>query len=64
MIELLAVLEKEQPVSGATLRAFGILDLLEKQNSPNARALLEVLARGAPEAWVTEEAKASLRRRE
>jgi hypothetical protein len=51
-----------QRLSGDTARGLRVIDLLEQQSSPEARGLLELLARGAPGAWVTEEAKATLRR--
>jgi hypothetical protein len=42
-----------------TVRA---LEVLEEMNTPEARKLIEGLAKGAPGAWLTQEAKASLER--
>jgi hypothetical protein len=53
---------KDQPVSGETFRDLWAIELLERQATPGARDLLHVLTKGAAGAWVTEEAKASLRR--
>jgi hypothetical protein len=58
---LLADLEK-RPLSDRIVRGLCFIDLLEQQNSPKARALLESLAGGAAGAWVTAEAKAALAR--
>jgi hypothetical protein len=40
------------------------LEALEHMNVPEARDLLERLAKGAPDAWITAEARAALRRLE
>jgi hypothetical protein len=37
---------------------------LEARGTPEARRLLEKLADGAPEAWLTQESRAALRRLE
>jgi hypothetical protein len=42
-----------------TLRA---LEALEAMATPEARKLLSVVARGSPDSWQTQEAKASLER--
>jgi len=44
------------------LRPTRALEVLERLGTPEAKQLLETLAGGAPGAWLTEEAKASLRR--
>jgi hypothetical protein len=38
------------------------LEALEHMDAPEARELLQRLANGAPEAWLTKEATAALRR--
>jgi hypothetical protein len=53
---------KSHPVSGETLRGLWVVEYLERQATPEARELLTPLAKGAAGAWVTEEAKAALRR--
>jgi hypothetical protein len=53
---------KDREVSGETIRYFLVIDFLEQQQTPEAQALLEVLANGPNGAWVTEEAKSSLSR--
>ena len=44
------------------LRLWRALAALEQMQTPSARKLLETLAEGAPEGWLTREAKASLQR--
>jgi hypothetical protein len=53
----------EGPVPSAeTLRGLWTVELLEQLGSTEARRLLKILASGDPSAWVTQEAKASLKR--
>jgi hypothetical protein len=60
---LLKPLEKGWPASsGASLRTWRAIKVLEHIGTPNARQVLEKLARGSPEDRLTEEAKASLGR--
>jgi hypothetical protein len=47
---------------GELLRALRAVEVLECLGTPESRQVLEVLARGAPEARLTREAKASLER--
>jgi hypothetical protein len=63
-IERLLAELKAPPISGATLRGLLVVEYLERQATPEARELLQPLAKGAAGAWVTEEAKATLRRLE
>jgi RNA polymerase sigma factor (sigma-70 family) len=44
------------------LRTVRTVELLEQTGTAQARQVLEALARGTPEAWLTQEAKASLER--
>jgi hypothetical protein len=44
------------------LRDLRLLELLEQINSPDARVLAQTLADGAPDAWLTREAKSMLQR--
>lgn len=61
--QLLAKLEG--PItSSETLRAIRAIEALEYVATPQARTVLEMLAKGAPDAHVTREAKASLARLE
>src|SRR5262249_46452008 len=48
------------PLAGETLQIWRALPVLEHSDEPECRRLLERLAGGAPGAWVTEEARASL----
>ncbi|MBY0233084.1 MAG: PQQ-binding-like beta-propeller repeat protein [Gemmataceae bacterium] len=57
---LLAKLER--PLSPAQLRGLRGVEALERIGTPEARAVLARLAKGAPEARVTQEARAALRR--
>jgi hypothetical protein len=50
--------------TGKDLRDLRAVEILEKIGSPQARALLAALARGTPEARMTQEVKASLQRLE
>ncbi len=59
------LLEKLDPASSPQrLRALRALEVLEHIGTPEARKVLEKLAQGAPEARLTQEAKASLQRLE
>jgi RNA polymerase sigma factor (sigma-70 family) len=57
---LLAKLEPH--ASPARLRVRRALEVLEQSDAPEARRLLEALARGEPDCWLTQRAKASLER--
>jgi WD40 repeat protein len=59
--QLLDRLERQVP-SPERLRVLRAVEVLEQIGTPEARKLLEALARGAPEASLTREAQASLRR--
>jgi RNA polymerase sigma factor (sigma-70 family) len=48
--------------SGERLQQARALEVLEAMGTPEARALLQELSRGVPEAWLTREAKAALAR--
>ncbi len=58
---LLKLLEGPVP-SGARLRRLRAVEVLERIGTPEAREVLQMLAKGAPEARLTQEAKASLER--
>jgi hypothetical protein len=49
-------------VSPERLQALRAVEVLERIGSQDARALVERLAQGAPQAWLTEEASAAVRR--
>ena len=50
------------PDSGESLRTWRALAVLEYMNTPESRRLLQALANGVPEAWLTQESRAALRR--
>lgn len=57
------VLSKLEPSASAErLRALRAVQVLEYAGTPEAKKCLEMLARGVPEARLTREAKAALRR--
>jgi RNA polymerase sigma factor (sigma-70 family) len=47
---------------GEMLRCLRVVEVLERIATPEARQLLETMAREAPESWLTQEVKASLER--
>jgi hypothetical protein len=61
-IELLLTRLGEPIADGAKLRALRAVELLELTATPEAVAVLQVLASGAEGAYVTREARAALRR--
>lgn len=60
--ELIAKLSVPGPVSGEDLRRVRAVEVLERIGTPDARKLLEVLAKGAASAASTAEARAALER--
>jgi RNA polymerase sigma factor (sigma-70 family) len=58
---LLAQLPESVP-SGQGLRGFRAIEVLEQIGTPEARQVLEALGKGAPEAHLTQQARASLKR--
>jgi WD40 repeat protein len=50
------------PAEGEALRTWRAFGVLETRGTPGARALLKELAAGVPDAWLTREATAALRR--
>jgi WD40 repeat protein len=60
---LLATIEASRlDVSTETLRSIRAIEILEHHNIPDARKHLEILAKGTPEARLTQEAKEALQR--
>jgi hypothetical protein len=59
---LVARLAGNQTPSGKTLRIVRAMEVLERLDSSDSRLLLEALAKGAEQAWLTREAKSSLDR--
>jgi hypothetical protein len=60
--QLEAMLTKMERFSGERLRTWRALEALEHLGSQEARALLAQLAKGVRGAWLTEEARSSLKR--
>jgi WD40 repeat protein len=56
------VLRKMQVMTGERLRAVRVLTVLERVDSPSARAVMASLAQGAPQVWLTREAQTTLQR--
>jgi WD40 repeat protein len=61
VLQLLEKLEPKAPTADM-VRPLRALEVLEALGTPEARKALETLASGAPGAWLTQEAKASLAR--
>jgi WD40 repeat protein len=62
LLEPIPVPLLELPVSGDSLRAVRAVEVLEHIGSPQAQKVLKTLSHGAPDARLTQEAKASLER--
>jgi hypothetical protein len=62
-VELLLGKLRTASASPERVREARALELLERLDAPEAKELLSELARGAAGAWLTEEAKALLRRK-
>ena len=58
----LAMVLEDQPATRHEDLISEHLEVLEQMNTPEARKLIEGLAKGAPGAWLTQEAKATLDR--
>jgi hypothetical protein len=63
-LRLKMLLEKlpQKTPSPERLKQMRALELLEQLDTPEARALLQTLAQGTPEAWLSQEAKKILQR--
>jgi hypothetical protein len=61
-LEQLLENHSDLPGSGEPLRFWRALAVLEHAGTPEAKALLQTLAGGAPQAWQTQEARAVLQR--
>jgi hypothetical protein len=59
---ILAAAKGAALVDGDTGRLLWVIELLERWGTPKAKHLLDKLATGDPNAWITLEAKASLKR--
>src|SRR5439155_24570181 len=59
-LETLLTKQNQLPLPPDRLRAVRAVEILEHVATPEAQALLQDLAKGAPEARLTQEAKASL----
>jgi hypothetical protein len=57
-------LKRLEVITPEVLRVVRAIELLEQIDTPASRELLEVIAKGEPNAWVTTEASASLKRLE
>ncbi len=60
--ELLGKLKPGEPLAGEDLRAVRGVELLEQMATPEARQILEGLAKGPPGARLTREAEAAISR--
>jgi hypothetical protein len=59
---LLDEFAKPEQVTPERMRQWRALEVLEQINTPAAREVAQSLGRGAPEAWLTRQAKAALLR--